>query len=250
MDKDLFKQLILWHEDGEYEKIIDRISEIPKSDRDYDLVSHLARALNNEDHYKEAIQQLLSIQEQGKDDSLWHFRMGYAYYYLGQHEEAVKAFERTIDLNPIDEVALVLLKSCLHFNNRDVHVEESSFPSDLQEFKACKEEKILDSMRSYITPEDDDDEEDFNQPYMDEDVDCCGFILDNFIDRLSVCGGEDEIMACVKSVVGQLNTINGRCGYELIETGERENLCEFIIRAANLAGYPTNEDVTEEWRDW
>ncbi|MCU6795069.1 hypothetical protein OB236_23455 [Paenibacillus sp. WQ 127069] len=120
---------------------------------------------------------------------------------------------------------------------------------ELQELKALKENKVLHTMRAYITPADEKKEEDFDQPYMMEDVDCCGIILDNFINRLSTCTTKDEIMEGVKSVVGQLNTINGRCDYSLIETDQREDLCAFIIMAVNLAGYQTDEDVTEEWRE-
>lgn len=31
---------------------------------------------------------------------------------------------------------------------------------------------------------------------------------------------------------------------------EREELCEYIIEAANIAGLESDEDITEKWRDW
>ncbi|WP_307720060.1 hypothetical protein [Paenibacillus ehimensis] len=79
MERDLLEQLNLWHEEDEFENIIDRILEIPERERDYDVISHLARAMNNLERYEEALQQLLSIEKQGGNDPLWHFRAGYAY---------------------------------------------------------------------------------------------------------------------------------------------------------------------------
>ncbi|OME97333.1 hypothetical protein BK127_40820, partial [Paenibacillus sp. FSL H7-0331] len=61
MEKDPFAQLIIWHQEDEHEKIVDNIMKIPQSDRDYDTVSLLARAMNNLERYDEALQQLLTI---------------------------------------------------------------------------------------------------------------------------------------------------------------------------------------------
>lgn len=110
MEKDLLEQLILWHEDDEFEKIVGKILQIPEQDRDYDLVSHLARALNNLERYDEALQQFLTIKKQGEHDPLWHFRVGYAYYYLLQYEDAVREFEIANKLDPEDEGTLMFLE--------------------------------------------------------------------------------------------------------------------------------------------
>ncbi len=52
-----------------------------------------------------------------------------------------------------------------------------------------------------------------------------------------------------KEVVIGLNELNEQFDY-FIETLEREELCEFIIKAANAADLETEEDITEEWREW
>ncbi|WP_018757719.1 Imm51 family immunity protein [Paenibacillus terrigena] len=114
MDKDLLKQLTLWHNKNQYEKIIIKIKEIPEAERDYDLVCHLGRALNNQDNYNEAIKCFLSVQEQGELDPLWHFRIGYAYYYLKQYKEASIAFKQSFALDPEDSQASMFLEMSLN----------------------------------------------------------------------------------------------------------------------------------------
>lgn len=109
MEQHSFAQLIIWHQEDEHKKIVDRIMEIPESDRDYDTASLLARAMNNLERYDEALQQLLTIAKQGEDDPLWHFRVGYSYYYLEQYEEALREFEITDKLDPGDRSTLTLL---------------------------------------------------------------------------------------------------------------------------------------------
>uniref|UniRef100_UPI00403F18BA DUF5713 family protein n=1 Tax=Paenibacillus sp. FSL K6-0276 TaxID=2921450 RepID=UPI00403F18BA len=127
MEKDPFAQLIIWHEEDEHEKIIDRIMEIPQSDRDYNTVSLMARAMNNLERYDEALQQLLSIAKLGEDDPLWHFRVGYSYYYLEQYEEALREFEITDKLDPEDSDTLTLLD----WSRGKVNVADKTKPFEL-----------------------------------------------------------------------------------------------------------------------
>ena len=76
-------------------------------------------------------------------------------------------------------------------------------------------------------------------------------ILLEFIDALSRADENKEIiMGQVKETVLALNVLNEKCEYELIETDQREDICKFIITAVNVAGLKTDEDVTEEWREW
>ncbi|KGE20088.1 hypothetical protein [Paenibacillus wynnii] len=72
MDKELIAQLTQWHEDGEHQKIVDTLMEIPPVDRDYEGISSLARAYNNLGHYEEALEQFAMIAEQGQNDLLWY----------------------------------------------------------------------------------------------------------------------------------------------------------------------------------
>ncbi|PQP83654.1 SMI1/KNR4 family protein [Paenibacillus sp. PCH8] len=110
MQRDLLEQLNLWHEQDEFGLIIERIDDIPVSERDYNLIGQLARAYNNMERYREAVEQLLSVHQQGASDPLWQYRLGYAYCYTANYEQALLAFERADELLPHDESTLEFLR--------------------------------------------------------------------------------------------------------------------------------------------
>ncbi len=56
------KQLARWHEDDEFQKIVDAILALPEEERDYDLTGQLARALNNLEDYETAAEVLLTVE--------------------------------------------------------------------------------------------------------------------------------------------------------------------------------------------
>jgi len=125
MNKLLLKKLNYWYEEDAHDKIIDRILEIPESERDYDIVSHLARAYNNLDNFEEAIEQLFIIKEKGVDDPLWHHRLGYAYFYLGNHEDALKEFEIAHKLDKNDQKIKSFLEMAkVHIFMKNNYLEE------------------------------------------------------------------------------------------------------------------------------
>jgi len=61
-------------------------------------------------------------------------------------------------------------------------------------------------------------------------------------------GNEEKIKTVVKPLVIALNNISNE--HYIIETEERELLCEFILDGMGLANVPNEEDITEEWREW
>ncbi|MEK3918106.1 SMI1/KNR4 family protein [Paenibacillus sp. FSL K6-2393] len=110
MRDDLLVQLQEWHEEDEFQEIVDAIQAIPVEERDYELVNHLGRALNNLEQYEEAVEQFLTVANEGTGDPLWHYRIGLAYYYLEQYAHALQAFERADELDPGDEDTLEFLE--------------------------------------------------------------------------------------------------------------------------------------------
>ncbi|WP_145324900.1 SMI1/KNR4 family protein [Paenibacillus xylanexedens] len=110
MRDELLVQLQEWHEEDEFQEIVDAIQAIPVEERDYELVNHLGRALNNLERYEEAVEQFLTVAKEGTADPLWHYRIGLAYYYLEQYAHALQAFERADELDPEDEDTLEFLE--------------------------------------------------------------------------------------------------------------------------------------------
>lgn len=104
---DLEKELDILHKQGKNQEIIDIINSLPKEDLNYDILGKFARAYNNNGQCEEGLKVLLSLKDEGEEDSLWNFRVGYSYYYSEKAkenpeylEEAKKYFERCLELNP------------------------------------------------------------------------------------------------------------------------------------------------------
>ncbi|MDR2944634.1 MAG: DUF4261 domain-containing protein [Methanosarcinales archaeon] len=100
--QDLYDRIDVLHGEDDHIQIIELITEIPENERDYELTCLLARAYNNSDEYEKALDLLLSAEEEGKYDLMWHFRIGYAYYYLDRLEAAEKSFVRVLESDPGD----------------------------------------------------------------------------------------------------------------------------------------------------
>ena len=128
-----------------------------------------------------------------------------------------------------------------------------------QELFALKQ-SIIDHIVKYMNWGSADNENDpnynpnFDSGYTQEHVNQCEELLEEFLASLVNLAGtsqKEQIMGAVKTVVLSLNKLNEACDRPLIETSEREQLCELIITAAKQAGLDSGEeDITEEWREW
>lgn len=93
------------------------------------------------------------------------------------------------------------------------------------------------------------DEIKYNEGMLDE----TDHLITDFIKDLSDLNGNnnrDSILSVVKKFVFKLNDLNTDQNY--FETGEREDICDFVDKAVTKAGLKLEEfeDVTEEWREW
>ena len=119
---DLLSTLENWHQDNEYQKIIDRLEELSHIQKlDYDLTCQLARAYNNianieseefTPQLKRAEELLRSVETEGTDDPLWHFRLGYSLFYQDREQEALVCFQKAQELDPEDEDTKYFIKAC------------------------------------------------------------------------------------------------------------------------------------------
>lgn len=104
-------------------------------------------------------------------------------------------------------------------------------------------DQILEGMLDFIDGDDDAD-------YTSSDVEICGSLLSKFISSVPEGISQDKAMVEVKTLVLALNELNEQCDFSLIETDQREGICELIFQTLASAGVEFDEDVTEEWREW
>ncbi|MFR4988393.1 DUF6348 family protein [Anaerotruncus colihominis] len=118
MDQAFFDQLDHWHRQEQFQQIIGAIEAIPAEQRGYELTGLLARAYANTgaagetDPFEKAVSLLRSTEAEGADDPNWHFRMGYALYYLDREEEAIPHLRRVLNLVPDDPETQAFWADC------------------------------------------------------------------------------------------------------------------------------------------
>lgn len=96
------------------------------------------------------------------------------------------------------------------------------------------------------------------EQYTQENCMAAQEILDDLIDGLIQLGEdapETQKVEQFRISVEALNELNEELDHVLIETGEREELCDLldaITVAANLnpGDYADGEGIADEWRDW
>jgi hypothetical protein len=94
-------------------------------------------------------------------------------------------------------------------------------------------------------------EGDDEAPYTTVDVDKSVDIITKYLDGINKTSNKDDAMKIVEKTVLSLNELNEQCDFALIETDQREDICEIIIQAGHSKGYnELSEDITEEWRKW
>jgi hypothetical protein len=103
---------------------------------------------------------------------------------------------------------------------------------------------ILSGMLDFI-------EDDGDADYGEKDIAECKGYLYEFLKQMSLNNlQEDVALSEVKNLVISLNKLNERCDECLIETDQREEICELIFMALTNASIPFEGDPTEEWREW
>ncbi|KAB8172515.1 hypothetical protein FKV24_014610 [Lysobacter maris] len=122
---------------------------------------------------------------------------------------------------------------------------EPEVQADLPQIKL----ELLDGMRTYMH----DVSSDGGDPgYAETDIVRCETILNVFLAKVASAHANDSdaVMAAVKEAVLAFNALNESCDHGLIETDQRELICELIIQAAAASGVGAGEDITEPWREW
>ena len=116
----------------------------------------------------------------------------------------------------------------------------------LTNFKSLITE-LSHSIRSYM--EDCGEDCDFTE----KDVQECVKILTGYLSALENMNPptDKEIMKEVEKAVLAINELNEKTGYSMIETDERERICEILQESALACGLQTDsDDITEDWREF
>ena len=118
---------------------------------------------------------------------------------------------------------------------------------DVKKFKAMLADHVISPLIEYMEIGSKDCE------FRKTDVRKCEKILTKYLDTLAVLSppSDKEIMKCVRMTVLALNKLNEKTDYAMLETEERDNICELIQTSAIECGLqdPT-DDITEQWREW
>lgn len=96
------------------------------------------------------------------------------------------------------------------------------------------------------------------EQYTQENCDKARKIFDDLIADLIEIGegaSEDNKVALFKTAIIATNQLNSECDDCLIETGEREDLCELTNMITTACGldpnkYGDGEGLASEWREW
>ena len=93
--------------------------------------------------------------------------------------------------------------------------------------------------------------DDGDDQFTEENIAATETVLQDYMGGLSHLQepSEKKIIKKVKEAVLCLNALNEKYDF-FIETLEREELCDFLMGNASQAGLETDEDITEEWREW
>lgn len=135
--KRLIEELTTLHNEDHHQEIVDIILHLPSYDVTDEIKGLLARAYNNLEEYKNALDILLDLREKEEDTALWNYRVGYSYFYLDQFEDAKQYFERAVELDPEDEDSIWFISQCQlknPFTARVAHFWEW-FESNSEELK-------------------------------------------------------------------------------------------------------------------
>ena len=127
--------------------------------------------------------------------------------------------------------------------------------NDLQQIK----QSLLDGMVSYMNIP--GVATGYDSFYTQADVDRCGSLLDEFVAALPKRTSDfAAVMTAIEKTVIALNELNEIREHSLIETDQREAICQFLETAIVVKGIDidalaasqncTRHEITDEWRDW
>jgi hypothetical protein len=127
-----------------------------------------------------------------------------------------------------------------------------------EKLESAKTYYPFDKWREMFFPDPEDEDAEGLEQYTEENCNAAKVIFDNLINGLHQLGenaSEPIKVELFKIAVLNLNELNEEADDCLIETGEREQLCELIDQITIASGlnpkdYAEGAGIADEWRDW
>lgn len=136
MDNKLKRLVEPWHDADNHHSIIDLLEKMPEQERDFETVSLLARAYNNVEQYQMAYHLLKSVADDGQHDERWHFRIGYALFYMDRYAEALEHFKVADRMRPGEGDTLYFIRFC------NIHLPLRKRADDFWQWLSANEEQL------------------------------------------------------------------------------------------------------------
>lgn len=146
-----------WNENGEYEKVIDLLENIENRLPEWDV--ELARAYVNygtkidreqlQQYCRKALEVLRPYKDHFAEEFSWNFLVGYACFYLGDHEHAGYYFEKAHKANPEDKATSGYCDRCAFL----YHIKNSYYYDPLESWEVQLDirDKMMMHEKSAIT---------------------------------------------------------------------------------------------------
>ncbi len=154
----IFVLIDKWHEDGEFEKIVEAVKAVPKKLRSVNLRFRLISACNNLKRFEEAIKELDAVYPECKtpeQKAKYCYMCGYIFDVNGREMMAVHCYKMGIEEDPDDKSGLNLEKEitdCLKYIDKELtELKELSGHIAEEIKKACAE--IPDDDKESVTDE-------------------------------------------------------------------------------------------------
>ncbi len=112
-------QLESWHDIDKNQEIIEACRNA--GTLDYEVSALYCRALNNFGLFKEAIEEMLTFEEEGKNDYKWYYRLSYAYNSISDYENALQTILTSISLK--DAYAPAWIQKAFIYDSMDRYKE-------------------------------------------------------------------------------------------------------------------------------
>jgi len=117
---------------------------------------------------------------------------------------------------------------------------------DIDRYNAIIDQDVVAPMIGFLEEWDD-------CTYTLRDVETCAMLLRNYLGELCAMWNptDDRILQSAKQLVLALNRLNESTDFSIIETDQREAICQLIQESAVECGLKEyEEDITEQWRQW